>query len=248
MKAKDKGTWVIKLPAKVKLLVEVGDKVETGQKLAVFSSHTVETFSYSGNLAKINEEKREELDNFFREKKVQAGELFYDIGIFKNKICFPLTGICLGFDEFKNLKIEREEDEEKEIFSPIEANVAKIEDGKMVLEFGAKEYEGQGLNGSKAWGEGEIKIIDDIKFLDYELEDGVLFTNNLNKSFLLKAQVVGVKAVVTQDNEEIKEIDLNLPVLRLKNQTWDEFMGENAGKTKKMLVNAKMDKLLLVLE
>jgi len=248
MKVKDKGTWVIKLPANVKLLVEVGDKVETGQKLAVFNSHKVETFSYSGNLAKISEEKREELDNFFKEKRVEEGELFYNVGIFKNKICFPLTGICLGFDEFKNLKIERIEEDEKEIFSPVEAKVAKIEDGKMVLEFGAKEYEGQGLNGSKAWGEGEIKIVDEIKFLDYELENNILFTNNLDKSFLLKAQVVGVKAVVTKDNEEIKEVDIDLPVLRLEKQIWDDFMGENAGKMKKMLVNAKMDKLLLVLE
>ena len=64
----------------------------------------------------------------------------------------------------------------------------------------------------------------------------------------MKAQVVGVKAVVAKDNEEIKEVDINLPVLRLEKQVWDDFMGENAGKTKKMLVNAKMDKLLIVLE
>ena len=248
MRVKDKGLWIIKLPAKAKILVEVGDKVETGQKLAVFNSHVVETFNYSGNLAKISEEKREELNTFFKEKMVQAGELFYKVGIFKNKICFPLTGVCLGFDEFKNLKIERVEDEKREIFSPIEAKVGKIEEGKMVLEFKAKEYKGQGLNGLKAWGEGEIKIIDDTKFLDYELEGSVLFTNNLNKSFLLKAQVVGIKAVVVLDNEEIKELDINLPVLRLEKSIWDKFMGENAGKMKKTLVNAKMDKMLIVLE
>lgn len=248
MKSKEKETWTIKLPINAKVLVEVGDKVETGQKLAVFNSHEVETFNYSENLAKINEEKREELNIFFKEKMVQAGELFYKAGIFKNKICFPLTGICLGFDEFKNLKIERVEDEQREIFSPIEAKVEKIEEGKMVLEFKAKEYDGQGLNGLKAWGEGEIKIIDDTKFLDYELEGNILFTNNLNKSFLLKAQVVGIKAVVVLDNEEIKELDINLPVLRLEKSIWDKFMGENAGKMKKILVNAKMNKMLIVLE
>ncbi|MFA6185314.1 MAG: hypothetical protein WCT51_00350 [Candidatus Shapirobacteria bacterium] len=248
MSIKDKGTWVIKLPAKAKLLVEVGDKVDVGQKLAIFNSHVVETFSYSGDLAKMSERKRGELDNFFKEKMVQEGEIFYEIGFFKNKICFPLTGVCLGFDEFKNLKIEKVEDEEREIFSPIEARVGKIEDGKLVLEFKAKEYEGQGLNGLKAWGEGEVKIIDEVKFLDYEMDDNILFTTNLNRAFLLKAQVVGVKAVVVKNNDEVKEVDMDVPVLRLEEQIWNEFMKENLGKKKKILVNAKMDRLLLVLE
>jgi len=250
MSIKDKGTWVIRLPAKAKLLVEAGEKVDAGQKLAVFNSHTVETFSYSGDLAKISERKREELDNFFKEKTVQAGEVFYEMGFFKNKICFPLTGVCLGFDEFKNLKIEKVEDEEREIFSPIEAKVEKIEEGKMVLEFGAREYEGKGLNELKAWGEGEIKIVDEVKFLDYEMDDNILFTSNLDKAFLLKAQVVGVKAVVVKDSdkENIKGVDIDIPVLKLEKSIWDEFMKENLGKKKKMLVNAKMDKLLLVLE
>lgn len=247
MKAKDKAIWVIKLPAKAKLLVEVGDKVEVGEKLAVFSSHTVETFNYSGGLSSISDEKMEELNNLFKEKSVNQGEVFYSLGIFKNKICFPLTGLCLGFDEFKNLKIEKTETEKKEILSPVESKVAKIEDGKMILEFDAKEYKGEGLNGLKAWGHGEIKIIDDIKLLNYELDDNILFTSNLDKAFLLKAQVVGVRAVVIKD-EKVEDMDINLPVLKLDEETWNHFMKENLGKDKKILVNARMDKLLLVLE
>lgn len=245
---KDKSIWVIKLPLRAKVLVEVGDVVESGQKLAEFRSHTVETFDYSGDLRKMSEEKREELNNFFKDKVVKEGEMFWNVGIFKNKICFPLTGLCLGFDEFKNLKIEKIEDEKKEILAPIDSKVIKIEEGKMVLEFKAKEYDGQGLNGLKAWGEGEIKIIDDIKSLNYELDDSVLFTNNLAKAFLLKAMVVGVRAIVVLDNEEINELDFKIPVLRLEKEVWKEFMRENLGKSKKMLVNAKFDKLLLMLE
>lgn len=248
MRTKDKAVWVIKLPTKVKLLVEVGDKVKTGDKLAVFNSHTIETFNYSGDLGGMSDNKREELNNFFKEKLVKIGEPFYSVGIFKNKICFPLTGLCLGFDEFKNLRIEKEEGEKKEIFAPVEARVSKIEEEKMVLEFEAKEYKGEGLNGLKAWGGGEVKIINDIKLLNYEMDENVLFTSSLDKAFLLKAQVVGVKAVVVLGNEEIKEIDLNLPVLKLEEQIWNSFIKENLGKKRKMLVNAKMDKLLLVLE
>lgn len=248
MKVKDKATWIIKLPARAKILVEVGDTVETGGKLAVFNKHTVETFDYSGNLGSMSDEKREELNNLFKEKTVNQGEIFYDLGILKNKICFPMTGMCLGFDEFKNLRIEKSEGEKKEILAPIDSKVSKIEDGKIVLEFMAKEYKGEGLNGLKAWGEGEIKIVDEIKALNFELDGNILFTNNLDKAFLLKAMVVGVMGVVINDGEKNKEIDINLPVLRLDEEIWNEFMKENKGKKKKMLVNAKMDKLLLVLE
>ncbi len=248
MKVKDKGTWTIKLPIKAKILVDVGDKVEKGQKLAVFNSHLVETFDYSGNLAKMSEEKREELNNFFNEKTVSEGDLFCKTGAFKKDICFPMSGICLGFDEFKNLKIERVEDEKKEVFSPVDAKVGKIEDGKMVLEFKAKEYPGQGLNGLKTWGEGEIKIMNDIKMLNYEMGEAVLFTENLDRAFLLKALVIGANAVVVLGNDEIKEVDIDIPVLRLEKEIWDDFMKENLGKKRKMLINARMDKLLLVLE
>jgi hypothetical protein len=248
MKIRNKATWVIKLPIKSKLFVEVGDNVKVGDKLAVFNSHKVETFDYNGNLGKISENKREELNNLFKDKLVKEGDLFYNLGIFKNKICFPLSGLCLGFDEFKNLKIEKTEDTKKEIFSPVEAKVSKIEDGKMILEFNAKEYKGQGLTGTKAWGEGEVRIIDDIKFLNHQMNGNILFTNNLNKAFLLKAKVIGVRAIVVLSDEKNSEVESDLPVLKLEKQVWDDFMKENLKKNKKILVNPKMDKLLLVLE
>lgn len=248
MKSKDKASWIIKLPAKAKILVEVGDKVLEGDKLAIFSNHKIETFDYSGPLSKMDEAKREELNNFIKDKHVNSGDIFYNLGIFKNKICFPLTGLCLGLDEFKNLRIEKVENDKKEIFTPVEAKVSKIEEGKMVLEFRAKEYKGEGLNQLKAWGEGEIKIINDIKLLNYQMNNNILFTNNLDKAFLLKAQVVGVKAIVILSNKDTKEVDINLPLLKLEEEVEKEFFRENLGKNKKMLVNSKMDKLLLVLE
>ncbi|MDD4026647.1 MAG: hypothetical protein PHO75_00475 [Candidatus Shapirobacteria bacterium] len=248
MRLKDKSIWVIKLPTKAKILVKVGDRVEVGDKLAVFNSHKVETFDYSGKLFSISDDVREDLNNSFKNKMVKIGDIFCTLGIFKNKVCFPATGLCLGLDEFRNLIIEMVEDEKKEIFTPVEARVSKIEEGKMVLEFKAKEYKGEGLTGLKAWGQGKIKIIDEIKFLNYELDGNVLFTSNLDKAFLFKAIVVGVKAVIVNGNKDIKEVDLKLPILRLEDQIWNDFMKNNLGKERKMLVNALKDKLLLVLE
>jgi hypothetical protein len=244
---KDKGSWIIKLPSKSKILVKIGDKIEENQKLAIFSSHAVESFDYSAIMLKLSDEAREELNLTFKDKGVKEGEVFYKEGFLKNKLCFPTSGTCLGFDEFKNLKIEKSETEKKEIFSPVGGKISKIEDGKMVIEFEAKEYEGVGLNELKAWGKGEIKIIDDVKLLDYEMDKNVLFTQNFDLSFLLKAQVVGIKAVVVL-SENINEIEMEIPLLRLDKKVWDDFMKENWGKEKKMLVNAKTSKLLLVLE
>lgn len=248
MKVSKKINWVIKLPSRVKILVEVGDKVEVGQKLATFKNHLIETFDYSGDLSSMSEEKREELNNFFKGKLINKGDIFFSLGLFKNKICFPMAGLCLGFDEFKNLKIERKESVEKEISCPVNSKIVKIEENKMVLEFRAREYKGQGMNGLKAWGEGEVKIVDQIKFLDFSLEDNILFTNNLDKAFLLKAEVIGVKGIVVLTDEKTKEMETNLPVLKLEEEKWDNFMKENLGKTRRILVNAKMNKLLLVLE
>ena len=98
MKVKDKATWVIKLPNKVKLLVKVGDIVDTGDKLAIFENCITETFNYSNKLASMSDSKIEEFNSLFKEKTVKEGQIFYSLGIFKNKICFPLTVLCLGFD------------------------------------------------------------------------------------------------------------------------------------------------------
>lgn len=250
MKTKDRSTWIIKLPSKSKILVKVGDKVKPGDKLAMFNNHSVETFNYNCSLGSMNDDERERLNVFFKDKIVERGDLLYNLGFLKGKIYFPLNGLFLGLDELKNLKIERTEIEKKEILSPIKAKVGKIEEGKMILEFTAKEYEGKGLNGLKAWGEGKIGVVNEIKFLNYDLNDNILFTKNLDRAFLLKAQVIGAKGIVFCDCEQknIECIDIEIPVLKLEKKVWEDFIKDNLEKDKKMLVNAKMDKLLLVLE
>lgn len=250
MKTKDKSVWVIKLPFKSKVLVKVGDKVNIGDKLAIFDNHSVETFNYSGVLASINSKEIEQLNIFFKDKIIEKGDLFYNLGFLKGKVCFPLNGLYLGLDELKNLKIKKKEVVKKEIISPIEAKVKKIEEGKMILEFMAKEYEGKGLNGLKAWGEGKVEIVNEIKFLNCDFNKNILFTKNLDKAFLLKAQVIGVRGIVFcgSAKQNISDISIDLPLLKLNEVMWEDFMKDNLEKNKKILVNAKMDKLLLVLE
>lgn len=252
MKSKDLAKWVIKVPTKAKIFVKVGDEVEIDDKLLSFTSSKVENFDLSNILPKLAGNDLENLNQKFLNKMVEAGELLYSFGfsVFGNKICFPMGGICLGIDEFKNLKIESIEEEEKIIYSPVKSRVSKIEDGKLVLEFKAKEYSGRGINSGKTWAEGKVREINEIKDLNYEIDEGILFTKNLDQGFLFKAEVLGAKAIVIPEGiiKDEHNLKISLPILELNLINWKKLFDEYENKNEKFLVNSKADLLLLVLE
>jgi len=246
MRSKIKAKWVIKLPSGAKILVKVGDVVGIMEKLAEVEEKKIESFNFSQFLGKLDAEKLAELNQKFRNNWVNSGELMCLVGgIFPNKICFPMSGNFLEIDEFGNLKIEKTDQGKKDVLSPVEAKVIKIEDGKITLEFGAKEFKGIGLIEGKAWGEGEIKITNEIKELNSQLKGNILFTNNLDKTFLLKAEVVGITAIVVNVDGEV---DTELPILKLEENEWEELMSGLKNKREKMLINSRLGRLLLVVE
>jgi hypothetical protein len=230
------------------VLVKVGDKVKSGDKIAMMTTKKIESFNFSQFMGKLDSERLDELNQKFRNSWVNNGELMcLSGGIFPNKICFPMSGNFLEIDEFGNLKIEKVNDEKKEVLSPVDAKVVKIEDDKIVLEFEAKEFKGIGLVEGKAWGEGKIEVIDNIGDLTFDLNGSVLFTRNLDKTFLLKAEVIGVTAIVT-NLEGQEEIDTELSVLNLGEGEWNELIDELENEQVKMLVNSRLGRLLLVIE
>ena len=246
MRAKIKAKWIIKLPEKAKILVKVGERVNVLEKLAEVDSKKIESFNFSQFLGKLDALKLADLNQKFKNNWVNNGDLMcLTGGIFPNKICFPMSGNFLEVDEFGNLKIEKIDDNKKEVLSPVDSKVIKIEEDKIGLEFEAKEFKGVGLVEGKAWGEGIVKVIDDVKDLSFELKGSVLFTKNLNKTFLLKAEVVGITVIVT--NVE-GEVDTELPVLKLDETEWKEFVNDFENKRGKMLVNSRLGRLLLVIE
>jgi hypothetical protein len=243
---KTKTKWIIKIAGEVKFLVKVGEKVVRGQVIAKVKPKVIESFNFSGFLGKMNQDNLEKLNEKFKNTWVNNGDLVcLTGGVFPKKICFPMSGNFLGIDEFGNLKIEKVEDDEKEIISPVDSKVSKIEDDKIVLEFEAKEFKGEGLVEGKSWGKGKIIEINEAKDLSFLIDGGVLFTNNLSRMFLLKAEVVGVMAVVTKTPID-GEIDINLPILKIEPSDWDELMG--VSEERSILVNSRMGRLLMVLE
>ncbi|HOR02049.1 MAG TPA: hypothetical protein PKZ92_02210 [Candidatus Woesebacteria bacterium] len=245
---KNKTKWIIKTIGEVSHEVSEGEKVTVGKLLAWVKPKVVESFSLAQFFGKLSTEKLEQLNQNFKNSWVNSGDLLcLTGGLFPKKICFPMSGNFLEIDEFGNLKIERVEDEEKEIKAPVKSKVSKIEPEKIVLDFEAIEVSGEGIIEGKAWGNGEIKIIDDIRELKSSLKGEVLFSHNIDRPFLLKAEVVGVTAIVTDTEVKSGEIDLGLPMLKLTKETWKEVM-RYKGKQASVLVNSRVGRLLIVLE
>jgi hypothetical protein len=248
MKKGMKTKWIIKVSGEVNFLVKQGEEVDNGQLLARLKSKLVESFNFSDFFGKLGQEKLEELNEKFKNTWVNSGELLcLTGGIFPNKICFPMSGNFLEIDEFGNLKIEKIEDKEKEIKAPVDSKIIKIEDDKIVLEFEAQEFKGEGIVEGKSWGKGVIRVINEMKDLSSLLEGSILFTDNSSKSFLLKAEVVGINAVVTNKPVDIDDIRIGLPFLKLDDDAWVELM-KHEGEEKSILVNSRVGRLLMVLE
>lgn len=247
MKKKTKTKWIIKVAGEVKFLVKMGDVVEASQVIAKVKAKIIESFNFSGFFGKMSREKLDDLNVKFKSTWVNNGDLVcLTGGMFPKKICFPMSGNFLEIDEFMNLRIERLDDDEKEVRAPVKSKVAKVEEDKIILEFEAKEFKGEGLVEGKSWGKGNFVEIDDLKGLTAEVDGQILFTKNLSRTFLLKAAVVGVAAVVT--NVSIKEdLTVDLPILKVELVDWEELLSLK-GKDRDILVNSRAGRLLVVIE
>jgi hypothetical protein len=246
MKKKIKVKWGINILGNGDFLVKTGDVVSEGQVLARVKKEEIKSFDFSGFFGKMNVSKIEELNEKFVDSWVNTGEMLCMTGgIFPSKICFPISGTFLGLDEFGVLRIEEKENKEKEIISPVNGKVLKIEKDKISLGFEVYEFKGEGLVGGKVWGKGEIKVINDVKDLDSNLKDSLLFTGNLSRTFLLKAEVVGVTGIITRVKRD--DISSELPVLFLDDSEWKELF-RSEGEVKNFLVNSRVGRLLMVLE
>lgn len=248
MKANIKAKWVIKFPKGSEVLVKLDDRVEENQVVVRANYFKVESINLSNFFGKFNSDKIQELNQKLKGSWFNSGELIcLTGGFFPKKICFPMSGNFIEIDEFGFLKIETREDNIKEIIAPIDSIVSKIDIDKLVLEFEALEFKGEGLVAGKVWGRSDYIVINEAKELTANLKNKILFTNNLLNGFLLKAEVVGVVGVIT--NNELKEEDLTteLPLLKLDNLVWEKLL-KYQGTNKKMLINSRLDRLLLVIE
>lgn len=246
MRDKIKTKWAIKLPLKSKVLVKVGDVVCQDQIVAEVEDLIIKSYNYATIFNGVEKEKLTELDSKFRNELVNQGDLFcIKQGFFGKKICFPQSGKFLEVNEFGSLKIEIDMGNKKEIKAPVKSKVSKIEDEKLVLDFWVTEFSGEGLVEGKAWGDGQLEKINRLDRLGPNMDGKILFTDNLDPTFLLKAEVVGVLGVVT--NKKVDELKIKIPVLFLNDEVWQNLLKFN-NQENRFLLNSTMGRLLLVLE
>lgn len=248
MKAKTKAKWIVKFPVGSKVLVKTGEKVKDGHALVNVDYRKVESINLSNFFGKFNVDKIVQINKKLSGVWVNSGELMcLTGGIFPKKICFPMSGNFLEIDEFGYLKIEIKEEKQHTITSPVDSTVLKIETDKIILEFKALEFKGKGIVAGKSWGEGKIEIINDARNLSFNLKNNIILTQNLTNSFLLKAEVVGVVGILTSSDTKEDDLITGLPVLKLEKDIWQELI-KYQGEKKKMLINSRLERLLLVLE
>lgn len=246
MKDKIKTKWAIKLPSKSKILVEVGDVIEQDQIVAEVEDLEIKNYNYAAIFNGMGVSKIMGLNSKFKNELVNQGDLFcIKDGFFGKKICFPESGKFLEINEFGSLKIEIDMGTKKEIKAPVRSKVSKIEDGKLILDFWVKEFKGEGLVEGKTWGDGQLENINRLDKLGPNLDGKILFTDNLDSTFLLKAEVVGVVGIVT--NTKADELKIKIPALYVENNIWQELLRLDRNENR-FLLNPVMGRLLLVLE
>jgi hypothetical protein len=83
--------------------------------------------------------------------------------------------------------------------------------------------------------------------LNSKMEGKVVAVERLDDLWLIKAAVVGVSAVVTQewkmDDEE--SVEINIPVVKLGKKEWEKLKAETEVE-KTILVNSELNRLLVV--
>lgn len=250
MKSKIKAKWIIKLSQKATLKVKTKEKIETGQLLGYQETDEIKLFDVSLILNKLSKEKIEEINVLLSGKHFALGELMWETaGMVGKKIFSPIDGEFLEIDEFNNINFRVINDNKKEIISPVAGLIDKIEKDKLSIGFEAIEFKGKGLNESKAWGDFDFREINQISDLDYQQEGKVILCHKLDPCLVIKADVVGVVAIIYRlsENNGVR-IESDLPILGVDEGEWDNILWRAKGKSGvRALVNAKLGRVLLVL-
>lgn len=247
-----KANWIIKIFEGATVLVKEGDEVQEGDVILTSEKRTIRSFDASIVLSKISKNKLYEFIENWNKKEVKEGELlFEEKGLFSRKFFSFYSGTFIGVDEFYNVCIEESSNgEKKEIYSPVKAKVSKIDEEGVSLEFRAIEFNGEGVVEGKAWGDSYFKEINKISDLNFSLEGKIILTSNSDLSFVTKADVVGVRALVIdkKDKEKFDKIEEYLPILALDTEYMDRLKSEFGNENRRVLLNSKNGRLLFTLE
>lgn len=247
-----KSKWVVMIPNGAKVEVSEGVKVKKGQLLLTCEEVGVDSYDASWMLSRMSKGKLQELYSSLSDKEFKEGDLlFVDGGLFPKKLYSPCSGKFCGIDEFLNIQFQTVVSKRREIVSPVDSEVLKVEKEKMVLEFESLKYEGVGLVDGKVWGESDLRIRNKLTELTSALNGKIIFSTEPSVAYIIKAEVLGVAGLVVPEPVEMdfKEIEVGFPVMSLERSVWDQLVDNQTDEgERRILLNSKVGRLLLVVQ
>lgn len=246
---KIRAKWVVKMPEDAVLRVKKGSRVGGGDVLMEIRQGSVEVIDMSVVLREIKIGEEDSFRSTWLNKEVAEGDvLIKGSGMFPKTIRFPSSGVLRKIDEFFNFEFWHKSEEVKEVKSPVGAKVSEMGSGKMMLEFEAYEYSGEGLVLGKTWADGPIKCIRRISEMDHTMYGKIVAMEDFNQAMFMKAEVLGVKGVIII-GEVLGEIRSGLPVLAINMEEWGKLdIVNKENSSLKILMNSKLGRLLVVVE
>ena len=236
------------IPEGIKVKIGLGEVVEAGRELLEVDESGEKIINVSDKLVGLSAAEKVKLSEKLTGVEINAGEVIYKSKrVFPKKYTLPINGMVLKLDEFGNLHYKESGDKTKKLKCPIRSKVVKNDGKSLELEFQAIEYIGVGVVEGKAWATAGVGYSTDINDLSVKDADKILLTNKLDKNWMVKAEVVGIKGVVIvagDDGEKDDRIDFRLPVLALEEKEWRELK-DNGGSGKRAMINATDGRLLL---
>ena len=239
--------WIIRLGGETKLLMSEGDEVGEGDVLAVEEKRRVEYFDMTIVMSTMGEGDVEEWRRTWKDKKVKKGDLMMrKKGLFRKKVFFPVDGRCLSVDESFNVCIEVGEKVRREIVSPVTARVEEVSGDKIVLSFVAVEFKGEAMVKGKVWGKSVLTSVSKDTELNSSFEGKIVLSVDPSRAFLVKMEVVGAVGLITRQKKKENFLAGEIPVLSLNEKDWVDLVAEAGEKERRMLLNTKAGRLLLV--
>lgn len=246
---KVKASWIISIPYGAVLKVKKNEKVTCGQVLFEGTIENEKVVSMQGQLKGLSADIIKEINTVNNQKDLKIGDVIYESkGWFSKKITSPENGKFGVIDELLNLHLVVGSEKRRGI-SPTEAVVGEITEDELKLEFMAEEYLGRGLNTNKVWVSNGFKKIHNITDINFDCKDRIIIVEKLDETTRLKAEVVGVGAVIVLDeNNETEDARINfkIPGLAVSREIYDQLLGQVGQVGVRALVNGNSGRLLLV--
>jgi len=245
-----KAKWVVKIPVESKVLVKKGQELSEGETLIKSSLGHILSVDLDKFLKDKDREERKEIVESLKERIWEKGEVMLSKGSFlkKKKLLSPEKGRVLGLDEFGDMRFGVF-GEERKIMSPVKSVCLGEKEGKLELEFKAREYKGEAIVMGKTWGRMLPRVVKRLVDLDNDCEGSIIMVEKVDEYFWKKAEAIGVEGVVLKKEEEL-QFETSIPVMALSDFEWLALEGEleNKDEMRRALLNSKAGRLLLVLE